>query len=187
MGMCGQCCHISTKDLGNCICICVCVTVPASASVSVSRACVGHGLSFGKKIFVRALSTLLGQIQDRDLVGLFFTCSQPTRNRGFYACAMCSAGSGWDRAKRTLFRQVNPKRFDLFHFAITEIQKVHLEKRNQLLGTAFESRIPRCDSREALHCLARRFVSEHENTFKLKSVSTDFHDGVKAPCSGLQP
>jgi len=51
---------------------------------------VGHGLSFGKKISVRAMSTLLGQIQD--LGGLFFTCSQPTRNRGFYACAMCSAG-----------------------------------------------------------------------------------------------
>jgi len=44
----------------------------------------------------------------------------------------------------------------------------------------FESRVPRCDSREALHCLARRFVLEHENTFKLKSVSKSFRRG-KAP------
>lgn len=175
--------HKRSRQLYLHLCVCVCVTVPASASVSVSRACVGHGLSFGKKIFVRALSTLLGQIQDRDLVGLFFTCSQPTRNRGFYACAMCSAGSG----QKDTVSAGKSEAFWPFSLCHNRNTKGALGKAQPTPRSAFESRIPRCDSREALHCLARRFVSEHENTFKLKSVSTDFHDGVKAPCSGLQP
>lgn len=109
VSVCGHCCHISSQYCRPprsqhlylylymwariCRCICICV---APAWALALRICL-FGNDFCSTVVNIVRADLRFWTSDRRSV---FTCSQPTRNRGFYACAMSSAGSPGEKGHR---------------------------------------------------------------------------------------